>query len=310
MSEPKRHHYLPEFYLDLFCRNGLLWVYDRKRKEYRQQTSKNTAVQNQYYSAFGPDDKKHTRVEQFLSVIEGLAKPVIVKISNEETISPQDKEVLAVFVSFLKVRVPDFEKTINEMTEKRLKIQHEFMFSSEENTAIVLKNLEVKTGKKIDVSPKDFMEFVLSGQYDIKFSREYSLEIMLSFGADLIRFFLNMDWVFLYAPDKSSFVTSDNPFALVPPDDYNPKGPYGFGLITLGARKVVPLTQRTCLVMCDYGQRVIKSAIKSEEVRNINLNITVACDNLLIAKDKPLLEKLVKMTKINEWQIESRVRVG
>lgn len=189
MSKPKRHHYLPKFYLDFFSRDGLLWVYDRERKECRQQTSKNTAVQSQYYSAFGPDGKKHTQVEQFLSVIESLAKPVIVKIDNEEPISPKDKEALAVFVSFLKVRVPDFEKTINEMTEKNLKIQNEFMFSSEENTDRVLKDIEKKTGKKIDVLPKDFMEFVLSGQYDIGFPREHSLEMMLSSGADFVRFF-------------------------------------------------------------------------------------------------------------------------
>lgn len=310
MSEPKRHHYLPEFYLDFFCKNGMLWVYDRQRKEYRQQTSKNTAVQNQYYSAFGPNGKKHTQVEQFLSIIESLAKPVIVKINNEGDLSPQDKEFLAVFVSFLKVRVPDFEKAINEMTEKSLKIQNEFMFSSEENTATTLKNLEVKTGKKIEVSPKDFMEFVLSGQYDITFSREYSLETMLSIGADLIRFFLNMDWIFLYTPDESSFITSDNPFVLIPPRDYNPKSFYGFGLLTRGTRKVIPLTQRTCLVMGDYGQRLIKRAISREDVRKINLNIAVACDSLLIARDKPLLEKLVKMTKLNERKKESRVKVS
>lgn len=119
-----------------------------------------------------------------------------------------------------------------------------------------------------------------------------------------------MDWVFLYAPDKSSFVTSDNPFVLIPPNNYNPNGPYGVGLITTGVRKVVPLTQRACLVMGDYGQRVMKRAITREDVRKVNLNIAVHCDNLLIARDKPLVEKLVKMTKINEWQAESRVRAG
>ena len=310
MSEPKRHHYLPKFYLDFFCSDGLLWVYDQKRKEYRQQTSKNTAVQNQYYSAFGPDGKKHIKVEQFLSVIESLAKPVMVKINDKRDISFQDKEALAIFISFLKVRVPNFEKAINEMTEKIIKKQNEFMFSSEENTAIVLKNIEEKTGKNLDVSPKDFMEFVLSGQYDMEFSREHSLETMLSLGEDLIKFFLSMDWIFLYAQDKTSFITSDNPFVLVPPDNYSPKGFYGVGLITPGARKVIPLTQRTCLVMGDYGQRVIRRIITSEDVRKVNLNIAVGCDSLLIARDKPLLEKLVKMTKINEWQIKSRVAVG
>lgn len=310
MSEPKRQHYLPQFYLKNFCRDGLLWVYDRETNEYKQQTPLNTALQNQYYTALTPDSKKTTEIEKFLSVIENLAKPVITKIDSKKPISPQEKEALATFISFLKTRVPDYGKSVNEMFEKTMKKINLLMFSSEKQTAEVIKKYEEDTGQKIGLSPKSLMDFVQGDRYKLGISKEWRLEMMMSLGAELIRYFLNMDWLFLEAPTKSSFITSDNPFVLVPPKDYDPKGFYGVGIITKGAKKVIPLSSKTCLIMGDYGQKMIGGSISSENARHINLNIASHCDRFIIGKDRALLERLVKITKIDKWKVESRVRVG
>jgi len=50
MSKPKRHHYLPQFYLDKFSRSGSLYIFDRELNEYREQTPTNTAVKSHYYA--------------------------------------------------------------------------------------------------------------------------------------------------------------------------------------------------------------------------------------------------------------------
>lgn len=50
MSKPKRHHFLPEFYLNGFTREGLLCVFDRETGEYRRQAPKNTAVIGHFYA--------------------------------------------------------------------------------------------------------------------------------------------------------------------------------------------------------------------------------------------------------------------
>ncbi len=49
-GSPKRHHFIPKRYLEGFCRDGFLSVYDREKGEYRRQTPKNTALQTHYYS--------------------------------------------------------------------------------------------------------------------------------------------------------------------------------------------------------------------------------------------------------------------
>ncbi|PYJ97417.1 MAG: hypothetical protein DME23_15650 [Verrucomicrobia bacterium] len=49
-NNPKRHHFPPEFYLNGFTRDGLLWLYDRERKQYRRQAPHNTAITGHCYA--------------------------------------------------------------------------------------------------------------------------------------------------------------------------------------------------------------------------------------------------------------------
>jgi len=84
MNKPKRHHYLPQFYLKNFCKNGFLWVYDRNNNEYRQQTPINTAVKKKYYTTTGPDGRSHNEIETVLANIEGETKHIIEKINEKK----------------------------------------------------------------------------------------------------------------------------------------------------------------------------------------------------------------------------------
>ena len=97
MSTPKRHHYLPQFYLENFCQNDGFWVFDREKNEFRQQTPKNTALKSHYYSAEDQDGAKHTEIELLLSRIEGHAKLVIAKLHARDTISKDEKKELAIW---------------------------------------------------------------------------------------------------------------------------------------------------------------------------------------------------------------------
>lgn len=310
MNIPKRHHYLPKFYLERFCREELLWVYDREKNEYRQQAPINTALESQFYTAVGPDGKEHVEIEKFFSFIEGETKPIIEKIDQGGEISLKDKEMIATFVSFLKVRVPDFEKTIDEANEKLLKKVNQFMFSTEEQAAALLKKVEGETGQSSSISPKDLVEFVKGDAYTVGFQREFYLSLMMEMGYQAIFFLLNMDWLFLQTPDSSSFVTSDSPFVLIPPINHDPKGFFGIGLLSPGAKKVIPLSKKTCLVICDRGERVVYGGVSRERVRKINLMIAHECDRFLIGRDRALLENLVGTTKIDQWKVEGRVDVS
>jgi hypothetical protein len=311
MNIPKRHHYLPQFYLKNFTDdNGLLWVFDREKNEYRQQLPKDTAIKGYYYAFKGKDGRKHTEIENFFSVIEGKTKPILIKLDKKESINTEEKEILAIFISFLKTRVPHFEKLTNESSEKIMKQMNRLMFSSEERVAAMIDRYEKETGKKIKIDPKELIDFIQGDRYDIKFPREHSIESMLLLGQDLIGYFLQMDWFFLWAPKNSSFITSDNPFLLLPPSDYNPKSFYGVGILTPGAKKIIPLTSHTCLIMGDHGGRMIGRIADPKAIRAINLYSAINSDRFLIARAKLLLERIVQITKVNKLEKKERIKIS
>ena len=82
MPKPKRHHYLPQFYLNGFCTNGRLWIYDRTENNFRCQTPINTGVIKDYYTFLDEEENKDTKIEEMLSKVEGDTKPVIDKIDK------------------------------------------------------------------------------------------------------------------------------------------------------------------------------------------------------------------------------------
>ncbi len=310
MNNPKRHHYVPQFYLKNFTNSkGLLQIFDREKNEYRQQNPLNTAVQGHYYTFRTEKGKKHTEIEKLFSTIEDKAKLVIDKIDARENIAVEEKESLATFISFQKTRVPDFEKNINKLSEKLFKKNIQ-KTSSHETVASFIKEYEKNTDKKLNISPEELFEISQNeNRYSIEFIREWSLTMAIRLGRDSIKYFLDMDWIFLQVPKKASFITSDNPFALVPPSNYDPKSLYGVGLITPGAKKQIPLSQRTCLVMTDHGQNILSREIDRELVRKVNLITAINSDRFLIARDITLLKNIVKITKVNERKKKERVRV-
>jgi hypothetical protein len=108
-GEPKRHHYVPRFYLEEFAskqegsRTGAFWVYDKQGGEPRLQTPKNTAVQSRFYDL--SHEGEQVPVEQMLAEIESDAKPVLQRWGRGET-SRKDIPLLARFLADMYVRVP------------------------------------------------------------------------------------------------------------------------------------------------------------------------------------------------------------
>ena len=304
MNEPKRHHYLPQFYLKNFCKNGFLWVYDREDNKYRQQTPINTAVKKKYYTITGPDGKSHNKIEAVFANIEDKTKHIIEKIDRKKSIDLEDKCILAIFIAFLYGRVPEFEIEINELTEKLLKRYNKLVIPNEKKAEIIIRQFANDKDQE-SMSPKKLLDFVRNENYRIKVPRQHSLKTMYFLATEFPLIFMQMDWQFWYSSKNSSFITSDNPFVVSRPQNYN--GPYGIG--TKGAKKLIPLTQKVCLVMCDKGERVMNKQISSKDVKNINGLIALECNRFLISKDKFLLESLVKICKIDKWRKKSRVKL-
>lgn len=298
MTTPKRHHYLPQFYLEGFCIGNLLWVYDRDKKEYRQQTPQNTAVQKYYYSFENDNGERDAEVEGLLSLVETYTKPIIDKINNREAIDGTEKETLSIFIGFLYSRVPRFETHYKDNKERILRHMNKVIFADEKRTEQILRKYERDTGKKIDVSAKELSEFAIDDdRYTIEIHRNESLKMMLNLCTKLPIYFVQMEWLFLFAPRHSSFVTTDDPLVLIPPRDLPDNAPYG--IATRGTQKFVPLSQQVCLAMFDRGDKIKIREGTQEEVRGINLSVTSRCDRFVIGRDEALVKNVVNTIGFN-----------
>lgn len=307
MSNPKRHHYLPEFYLNYFTDvNNKFWVYHRDRKKYVLQTPVNTTVEGYRYTLFKENGEKDNRIEEFLSQIETDTKPLLEKLNNGEIISDNEKGKLATFIALQKTRVPETEKTYYELSEKLTKLYVSYDYYSEEKAKSILEELEKETGEKFNVNPKEFYDFIQKKKYSLAYPKEEYLITMLKEAEEIRNHLSNMKWRFLFAQQtNSNYITTDNPFITYPPKNHNKL--LGVGILTPGASNLIPLTSKVLLMMFDKGDNISKMEITEEHVSKLNYNIVSYFDNFIISKNKIQLENIVDTLKIYEWERGERV---
>lgn len=308
VSTPKRHHFLPRFFLEGFSRDGHVAVYDREKNEYRVQNVKDTAVIGYYYSAIDEEGNKDGRIESLLSAIESEAKPVIAKMDNHESLNNEDRERLAVFIGFLFARTPEFEAMVNQISEGGIKHMMRIMYPNERLT-------QQRYGKDLErfgLTAKAMVDFVQEDHYKIVLHRNASLHAMLQLGMSLSNMFLHMNWLIAHPEtDKQSFVLTDSPVNVYPPRSYKP-GFYGVGMAMRGVVKVIPLSARTCLGIGDFADEplVVVNDTSRDMVRNTNLGNVFRCHRYVIGRDEALIHNLVTTTQIDKKPWEPKVRVG
>jgi hypothetical protein len=296
MNKPKRHHYLPDFYLNRFTDdNGLFWVYDRNKSEIRPQTPINTCVQSGYYSYDDKDGNRHTEVEELLNTVETSAEPIIEKIDQGKALGDKDKADLAPFIAFQQSRTPYFRDQLLKLEEGVMQRFMKMQLGDETAVAASMAGYEKKTGKKLNISPEKMAEMVNEGKLRVNVPESRSLLSMVYAAQASMPVISKLRWFVLIAPvEKTGFVTSDNPFHLSIPPDIPKNSPYGIGLITPGVGKIIPLSRNSCLLIDDKPGGCDYLPVDKEYVRELNVQIGGSADRFLIARDRPQLERILK----------------
>jgi len=307
-NQPKRHHYIPQFFLRYFSQDQEhLWVFDRVKKEYRYQDTRKIASENKFYtySAKG----KEENLEALFGTIEGLAKPIIDKIIARSNITMQEKADLSMFLATLRVRIPDFKKWTEEGGEKMYKKYNKIAFSNREHVEMLIK----KSGRKVMEKEVDnLMEIAANeNRYSVKFPPGYWIKTMLRLSMGVADIFIDSNWDVYHFNKQFALVTSDNPVVLVPPRDYDPF--YGFGLATPGTVKVIALSSGVCLVTKELTRTPVivhKDWSNKDMSRWFNKITAVNSDRFIFSPEKGKLEKLIKDTKVDQYIREQKVQVS
>lgn len=211
----KRHHYLPQFYLKGFIdpnNKPFIWVYEKGNPDViRNDTAKNIAFQNHYYSFVNLEGNKDSEtIENFLSHIEGLAAPVFKKIKNQCRLNEEEKVVFAHFLALTMSRVPNYRENAERVMADLLKKNFMASALNTEQFKASVKRFERETGDKIDIPIEEFQKYALDGEYGIKVNPQMSLRV-IPLAAQFAPIFYKMNWTFFIATDDYKFVTSDNP---------------------------------------------------------------------------------------------------
>lgn len=299
MVDAKRHHYLPEFYLQDFTRDGWLWIFDRPRAEFRRQRPRQVAVIGRYYEVDTVRGERQPDIERLLSQLEAETRPLIQKVDGGELLTDDEKVSMSLFAASMYSRVPHFRREYDELSAELTRRTTEIALGDPDRAAAVLDRMRRDTGMELDVDPRRLSEFVTQGEYDIVFPPEHSIQMMLEIMLDLAQLFVQMNWSFYHPPSTSSFVTTDSPFILIPPRQES-RGLFGVGMITPGAIKILPLSQTTCLLMGDHGSYMGHSKLNREQTRAVNLEVVARAYELVVARDEPLIRNLVEKTRLEE----------
>jgi hypothetical protein len=127
-TEPKRHHFVPRFYLRHFSdHKKRVRMYARGTKKKPIVTSvNNAAVESGFYTTVEESGEESQRVEQVLSVIEGLAKGAIARmLEGQFPPDLEDRSNLSLFISLQTLRTPENRRSYEAMVDYTQKMLFE-----------------------------------------------------------------------------------------------------------------------------------------------------------------------------------------
>lgn len=276
MSNPKKQHIIPEFYLEYFSNNeGYLEVYDSEQdKFFEPQKPCNTGYKKHVYTIANEDNSKNYNIELALSQIEGIAKPILDKLLSQRRINSREKSDLALFFALLYQRSIKYfnhmEEFINVLNKSRLKL------INSANKEIIDKNKDIIN--KLEQSPTKNQILSLS-------LGNIELTNMLK------NVFEKQNWIIFIVPKEFNIITTDAPVI----EDYSiiKDGIKSFPT----ANKIIPLSPNMVLCVAKRGSRFKYLKIQDEkQIKGLNTVIYINRNRFIYSKDKKTIEELKNIT--------------
>jgi len=295
MGTPKRHHYLPEFYLDRFTRSGGFWVFDRSQGKLRRARPRNTAVIGHYYTLTDESGERHADVERFLSALEGLARPAFDSLESGADFTPLQRFRLARFLGYLFCRTPAFGRWLNEITTGFAEV-------------IMRKNLEDPEASRIfNLPPEELLDYLDSGEFALELDDNTRIAQLVQKADEFGKNFFCSAWTIAKADPHTSFVTCDNPFGLLfPPGIPKHMKDWAWGASSPEVTRVFPLSAQTCLLMNEVGHDMCRLDMTPDQVRQINLAIIAETETYAIARDEGHLRSLARAGGLSNPKPDTR----
>jgi hypothetical protein len=297
----RRNHFIPQNYqLGFSDDDSKVCIYDRVEKLYDKRHPINVGVKRDFYTTVDEHGVENDSVEKLFTLIEGLAWPVIRKLDGREThLTTEERNHLALFVACMKTRIPAYEQKQNSISRAILDALSKGRIPTPRGATDEQENVVVGS------VPKETVEAIYAlihdGRCQLHAPRQNNIKAMLDTAVEIGKELGSMNWTVYTTSPISLFVTSDNPFVLLPPPGFI-QGTVGFGILTPGATSLIPLSKQTLLSMHNYGaEAFIYKKAPADFVRYINGCVAGNSERFIIARDESQLKTLIRRIKADQW---------
>lgn len=308
----KRNHYLPRAYLRGFCdREGLLWTFDRRSKEYRRLPPDSAAVEKEFYIVKDAAGRKSNAIEDWLAQSENAAIPVIRKIESDcPQISEPERHVLARFIALLRLRTTVFNAEMEEILDHYARALGDLLFSDETSAREFIAQLPGNGADLPSERIESWVSMWKAGQCMLKIHREYIIHLMLQRADSFAEELFAMNWSILRSHQETAFIISDLPWSILSVDPAASTD-FGFSDIFLPhVRTIVPLTRKTAVMLEVRSPGVSRlrfGRVPRDFNRTVNRTIADNSHRFVFSNSDTLLRRLVKATCID--RIDRPVRL-
>jgi hypothetical protein len=281
MSEPKKHHYLPQFYLRGFSANGrsIYQIEKRGNKAYLCSVRDAAAIRD-YHDLDSPDFKDRQAIEKGIAQAESQLSCTLATVIKSGIVNSEVHANLIRFVSLMRCRVPAFKMFIEE--------------SLRHDVRSLTRIMERKN--MLPAPPKGLEEVLRADNLLISISNWKCLEFMFRVAAapKILEMLAAMTPSILKAPDGSFFLTCDQPVAIYHPLA-TPTDVYGVGIADQLTEISLPLSTQKLLRLSWNSNDTDRRTLTSAEAEEFNRRTIVMADSLAFAPEQS--ESSVKMVR-------------
>ncbi|MGV5080418.1 DUF4238 domain-containing protein [Pseudomonas aeruginosa] len=278
MNEPKKHHYVPTSYQDLFRNPETRELYrlDKESGKSNRHNPDNKLYKNHLYRMDNPPPGYcRTYIEKpLLSKLDERFKKAIINISDD--ISSVDKKTLSECISFLRNRTPS---RIKEFGEHAARCK---LFEIYQGILSDPKKSEDANVLGLDLG--DFEKFSSSLQgITLSAGHDYNLQGFLVSSSFQALDFFDMQWT-LMKSCNSSFITCDKPVAAVEEIDDKDN--------IVSQYFAIPLSSQFCVKIEFIKGGLFVNEIDEGEVYEINRAIAFSAERLIVGPNEQVLRVL------------------
>jgi hypothetical protein len=287
----RRHHIVPQFYLQHFARGGRVWVIDFQSDIAPYQTgAANALCIKDFYTVSTQTEKEDDTIEQLLSRIESAAKPVVERLLSDMALPEgRDKENLAVFLATLFLRGPHARQVQLELYEGMVKLFSDHYFANEDVFEEEWERFRVMC-PKVKLTREEFQHFLDAIVVKGYMTRESYVELFVRTLPRQAALFNHMTLSVWWADPSSParFVTGDFPFVFEDKSDRSFGIPLNGGLFNKNVRIYVPLSPLTCLILEHGGESAIWPIREGTLIPITNSQVALSSTRYVVSQSSEL----------------------